>query len=141
MGTVAKKTEDVENEQQRSFTGSKNDQSEVGHKRLGCEANQVGAMMDAEKLNPSENMHAFTIQDTGGSEKTIDHGIGLITEMLQDANRVSRETAPASELILGLECGGSDAYSGISANPALGAAADLLVQGADKILETNGTEE
>jgi altronate hydrolase len=95
---------------------------------LGCEANQIGAMMEEEKLNPSETMHAFTIQDTGGTEKTIDHGIGLITEMLQDANRVSRETVPASELILGLECGGSDAYSGISANPALGAAADLLVR-------------
>ena len=95
---------------------------------LGCEANQIGAMMEAEQLNPSETLHAFTIQDTGGSEKTIEHGVGLVREMLQDANRVSRQTVSASELILGLECGGSDAYSGISANPALGAAADLLVQ-------------
>ncbi|MFP6771608.1 MAG: altronate dehydratase family protein [Alphaproteobacteria bacterium] len=95
---------------------------------LGCEANQIGAMMAAEKLNPSEKLHAFTIQDTGGTEKTVARGIGLIEDMLADANRVARETLPASELILAMECGGSDAYSGISANPGLGAAADLLVR-------------
>jgi len=95
---------------------------------LGCEANQIGAMMDAEKLNTSDKLHAFTIQDLGGTEKTVAMGVGLIKEMLADANRVARETIPASELILGMECGGSDAYSGISANPSLGAAADLLVR-------------
>jgi len=95
---------------------------------LGCEANQIGAMMDAEKLNPSDTLHAFTIQDTGGSGATVDKGIGLIRDMLPDANRASRTTVPASELTLALECGGSDAYSGISANPSLGAAADLLVR-------------
>ena len=95
---------------------------------LGCEANQIGAMMEAEKLNPSDNLHAFTIQDTGGTAATVERGIGLIREMLPDANRVARETIPASELILGMECGGSDAYSGISANPGLGAAADILVR-------------
>ena len=52
----------------------------------------------------------------------------MIKEMLPDANRVERKPVPASHLILGLECGGSDGYSGISANPALGAAADILVQ-------------
>ena len=95
---------------------------------LGCEANQIGALMEAEKLNPSELLHAFTIQDNGGTAKTVEKGIGLVKELLPDANRVKRETIPASELILALECGGSDAYSGITANPALGAAADLLVR-------------
>jgi altronate hydrolase len=95
---------------------------------LGCEANQIGALMEAEKLNPSEKLHAFTIQDTGGTAKTVDKGIGLVKELLADANRISRETVPASALTLALECGGSDAYSGITANPALGAAADLLVR-------------
>ena len=94
---------------------------------LGCEANQIGAMMDAEKLNPSEKLHAFTIQDSGGSAAAAERGEGLIRELLSDANRVERTTRPASDLILALECGGSDGYSGISANPALGAAADLLV--------------
>jgi altronate hydrolase len=72
-------------------------------------------------------LKAFTIQDTGGTRKTVQTGIDMIKEMLPDANRVVRETCSASHLTLGLECGGSDGYSGISANPALGAAADLLV--------------
>ena len=83
--------------------------------------------MDAEKLNPSEKLHAFTIQDSGGSAAAAERGEGLIRELLSDANRVDRTTRPVSDLILALECGGSDGYSGISANPALGAAADLLV--------------
>jgi len=95
---------------------------------LGCEANQIGAMMEAEKLNPSELLHAFTIQDNGGSAATVDKGIGLVRELLPEANKAGRQTVPASALTLALECGGSDAYSGISANPALGAAADLLVR-------------
>ena len=94
---------------------------------LGCEANQIGAMMDAEKLNPSETLHAFTIQDSGGSAAAAERGEGLVRELLADANRAARVERPASDLILALECGGSDGYSGISANPALGAAADLLV--------------
>ena len=94
---------------------------------LGCEANQIGAMMDAEKLNPSETLHAFTIQDSGGSAAAAERGEGLVRELLADANRAVRVERPASDLILALECGGSDGYSGISANPALGAAADLLV--------------
>jgi altronate hydrolase len=85
-------------------------------------------MMDVEKLNPSNKLHAFTIQDSGGSEASVDRGIGYIRELLPDANRIKREPRPASDLILALECGGSDGYSGISANPALGAAADLLIK-------------
>ena len=94
---------------------------------LGCEANQIGTMMDAEKLNPSETLHAFTIQDSGGSAAAAERGEGLVRELLADANRIERVERPASDLVLALECGGSDGYSGISANPALGAAADLLV--------------
>ena len=94
---------------------------------LGCEANQIGAMMDAEKLNPSETLHTFTIQDSGGSAAAAERGEGLVRELLADANRIERVERPASDLVMALECGGSDGYSGISANPALGAAADLLV--------------
>ena len=95
---------------------------------LGCESNQIGAMMDAEKLNPSNTLHAFTIQDCGGSSAAAKRGVGLVRELLPDANRCERVTRPASDLTLALECGGSDGYSGISANPALGVAADLLVR-------------
>ena len=94
---------------------------------LGCEANQINNLLAAQGLKRSDRLKAFTIQDTGGTRKTVEQGIGMIKEMLPDANRVKREAAPASHLKLGLECGGSDGYSGISANPALGAAADLLV--------------
>ena len=95
---------------------------------LGCESNQIGAMMDAEKLNPSSTLHAFTIQDCGGSSAAAKRGVGLVRELLADANRCERVTRPASDLTLALQCGGSDGYSGISANPALGIAADLLVR-------------
>ncbi len=70
----------------------------------------------------------INIQDCGGSMETIKRGIELVRAMLPEANKATRSTVPASKLILGLECGGSDGYSGVTANPALGAAADLLVR-------------
>jgi altronate hydrolase len=95
---------------------------------LGCEANQINFWLDAAKLKLSDKLQAFTIQEKGGTTRSVRDGIARIKELLPEANRVKREPAPASHLILGLECGGSDGYSGISANPALGAAADLLVR-------------
>ena len=68
------------------------------------------------------------MQDVGGTAKAIERGVTLVREMLPAANRVERTPVPASHLMLGLQCGGSDGYSGISANPALGAAVDLLVR-------------
>jgi altronate hydrolase len=73
-------------------------------------------------------MHAFTIQEKGGTMKAVREGIARIEAILPEANKVQREPVPASHLTLGLQCGGSDGYSGISANPALGAAVDLLVR-------------
>ncbi|HEX6318011.1 MAG TPA: UxaA family hydrolase, partial [Burkholderiales bacterium] len=95
---------------------------------LGCEANQINFWLDAAKLKLSDRLQAFTIQEKGGTTKSVRDGIARIRELLPQADRVKREPVPASHLILGLECGGSDGYSGISANPALGAAADLLVR-------------
>ncbi|MFM2083654.1 MAG: hypothetical protein RLY95_472, partial [Pseudomonadota bacterium] len=69
----------------------------------------------------------FNIQDTGGTTKTVAKGIALIEKMLPKANSIKREPCSASHITVGLQCGGSDGYSGISANPALGAAVDLLV--------------
>src|SRR6185503_10239553 len=68
------------------------------------------------------------IQDTGGTAKTIARGIAMIEEMLPPTNDVTRESVSASHIVVGLQCGGSDGYSGITANPALGAAVDLLVK-------------
>jgi altronate hydrolase len=95
---------------------------------LGCEANQINLWLDSAKLERSERLQAFTIQEKGGTTKAVRDGIARVQALLPEANRVRREPVPASELILGLECGGSDGYSGISANPALGAAADRLVR-------------
>ena len=95
---------------------------------LGCEANQINHLLAAQGLKRTDHLHAFTIQDKGGTRKAVEEGVARIRELLPEANRVRRETVPASHLVLGLQCGGSDGYSGISANPALGAAVDLLVR-------------
>jgi altronate hydrolase len=95
---------------------------------LGCEANQIRVWLDSAKLKSSEKLQTFTIQEKGGTSKAVRDGIARVKELLPEANKVERQAVPASHLILGLECGGSDGYSGISANPALGAAADLLVR-------------
>jgi altronate hydrolase len=95
---------------------------------LGCEANQISMLLAAQQLKRSDKLGAFTIQEKGGTRKAVESGIARVKEMLPEANKVKREPVPASHLILGLQCGGSDGYSGISANPALGAAVDLLVR-------------
>lgn len=102
---------------------------------LGCETNQISDLLATQGLKENVKLHTFTIQDTGGTVKTIQHGINRIREMLPSANAVQRQTVSASHLVVGLQCGGSDGYSGISANPVLGAAVDLLVrQGGTAIL-------
>ena len=105
---------------------------------LGCETNQIGGLMEQEGLRESGLLHTFNIQETGGTRKTVEHGIELVRAMLARADRVQRQPVPASLLTVGLQCGGSDGYSGISANPALGAAVDLLVRhGGSAILSTS----
>ena len=94
---------------------------------LGCESNQVSALLGAESLVESDRLRAMTIQETGGTRSTIQRGIELVRELLPAANAVQREPVPVSHITVGLQCGGSDGYSGITANPALGAAMDLLV--------------
>ena len=95
---------------------------------LGCEANQISALLGASGLEEGPLMRTFSIQDTGGTAKTVAYGVAQIEEMLPHANQVKRETVAASNIVVGLQCGGSDGYSGITANPALGAAVDLLVR-------------
>lgn len=95
---------------------------------LGCEVAQIDFMMEAQGLKHSPRLQSMTIQDSGGTRKTVERGIAQLKEMLPAANAMRRTTVPASHLTLCLQCGGSDGYSGITANPALGAAADLLVR-------------
>jgi altronate hydrolase len=110
---------------------------------LGCEVNQIGGLMTEQKL--AGRLRAMDIQEMGGTRKTTEAGIAFVREALADANRVTRETVPASELTVALQCGGSDGYSGVSANPALGAASDLLVRHGGTVIlsetpETYGAE-
>jgi len=95
---------------------------------LGCERNQLGELMDDEKMRAGPRLRTFVMQETGGTRKTIEAGVEAVCALLPEANRVVRETVPASHLTVGLQCGGSDGFSSITANPALGAAVDLLVR-------------
>ena len=95
---------------------------------LGCEANQMDALFFTQGLAEGPLLRSMTIQGEGGTPKTVQNGIAIIREMLPHANRATRQAVPASHIVVGLQCGGSDGYSGITANPALGAAADLLVR-------------
>ncbi len=95
---------------------------------LGCETNQISLIKKRYDLNEGPTFRSFSLQEIGGTRRSVDHAIALINEMLPAANAVKRTKLPLSGITLALECGGSDGYSGISANPALGHAADLLVQ-------------
>ncbi|MCS6765581.1 MAG: altronate dehydratase family protein [Candidatus Protistobacter heckmanni] len=95
---------------------------------LGCEANQIGDLLEDQGLAETSRFKTFNIQDSGGTAQTVARGVALLTGMLEEANEARRTEVPASALTVGLQCGGSDGYSGISANPALGAAVDLLLR-------------
>ncbi|MEL6683297.1 MAG: altronate dehydratase family protein [Pseudomonadota bacterium] len=102
---------------------------------LGCEVNQIDWLVEAYGLTPGPLFQSMNIQDVGGLEETIALGIKRVEEMLPHVNAFEREKAPASELMVALQCGGSDAWSGVTANPAVGYACDLLVaQGGTGVL-------
>lgn len=95
---------------------------------LGCEVNQIDFLLDAYNIQRGPLFHTMNIQTTGGLRKTIDAGVDIVRGMLPAADAAQRQICPASDLTLALQCGGSDGWSGITANPALGYAADLLVR-------------
>ena len=95
---------------------------------LGCEAFQIPVWMKTYGITENATFNSLTIQNAGGTRKAVAAGVEAIEAMLDEVNATQRSDAPASELILGLQCGGSDGYSGITANPALGVAVDMLVE-------------
>ncbi len=102
---------------------------------LGCEMNQIDWLLEAYGLKQGPLFHTMNIQNVAGLQRTIEAGIEKVRAMLPIANEVERTPCPASELKVALQCGGSDAWSGITANPALGYACDLLAaQGATGVL-------
>ncbi len=100
---------------------------------LGCETGTMGSLIDDQRLVQIRGHESplrppvLVMQDLGGTQNTIDAGMKLVAELMPRVNEARRVTCPASELILGTNCGGSDGSSGITANAALGVASDLLV--------------
>ncbi|MGY3533948.1 UxaA family hydrolase [Bradyrhizobium sp. USDA 4452] len=110
---------------------------------LGCEVNQMGGLIEEQRL--AGRLRNMDIQAMGGTKNTVEAAVSFVKEALRDASRIQREPVPASELKIALQCGGSDGYSGISANPALGAASDLVVRNGGTVIlsetpETYGAE-
>lgn len=113
---------------------------------LGCEQGTLGHLVQSQGLHqiqmPGQSSNAanqavpiLSIQDEGGTRKTVERGVAMVKQLLPQVNAAQRTTVPASNLILGTNCGGSDGYSGITANPVLGYASDLLVAcGATSVL-------
>lgn len=102
---------------------------------LGCEMNQIDWLLEAYGLKQSPTFQTMNIQNVAGLRRTVDLGIAKIKAMLPIANQATRTECPASALMVALQCGGSDAWSGVTANPALGHACDLLTaQGATGVL-------
>mgnify|MGYP001232098579 FL=1 len=95
---------------------------------LGCEVMQIADLVGKNRLQNEESFRYMTIQSEGGTSKTIERGMSTLTELLEYADQSKRQPSSVSKLTVGLQCGGSDGYSGITANPALGVASDILVQ-------------
>ena len=95
---------------------------------LGCERNQLKGLLAQEELEASPTLHTFIMQESGGTRKCIAAGVEAVRALLPEANKAKRQTVPASHLSVGLQCGGSDGFSSITANPALGAAVDILAR-------------
>ena len=107
---------------------------------LGCEVNQPDEMIEETGLDVGARPRVITIQEDGGYRKTVEAGIEAVRDLLPRANQARREPVPASELVVALQCGGSDAWSGVTANPALGLAGDLLVAQGGTIVLGETTE-
>ncbi|CAN5659786.1 altronate dehydratase family protein [soil metagenome] len=106
---------------------------------LGCEVNQPTDMIDATSMKDDAPL-VITIQQDGGFLKTVEQGIDAVKRILPEANRSTREPLPVSELMVALQCGGSDTWSGVTANPGLGKAADLLVKQGGTVVLGETTE-
>ena len=115
---------------------------------LGCETASMGYLLDDQKLvqiggaksSNGGRPHVLSMQDVGGTTKTIEAACKLVSDMLPRANDVRRTSVPLSQLILGTNCGGSDGNSGITANPALGVASDMIVAAGGTVILGETTE-
>jgi altronate hydrolase len=95
---------------------------------LGCERNNLSALFREECLEKGKLLKTLSLQEIGGTAEAIERGKDYVRQMLIEANEVQREPCSAEHIKVGLECGGSDGLSGLTANPALGRAMDILVR-------------
>jgi altronate hydrolase len=95
---------------------------------LGCERNNLDRFFEEQSLATGKMLKTVTMQQAGGTAAAIEEGKAQIRAMLAEANQVTREPCSAEHIVVGLQCGGSDGFSGLSANPALGKAVDILVR-------------
>ena len=110
---------------------------------MGCEKLQANQLMDGDQLTNGmeEEEWLFRLQDSStGFTGMVEEIMAMIETRLKVLDQRRRETVPASELVVGMQCGGSDAFSGITANPALGVAADLLVRAGATVMFSENTE-
>lgn len=106
---------------------------------LGCEVIQAKTIADGVRA-AGKPVEYFTIQEVGGTRKSVEKGVEIARRMVAEADRVKREPVPVSELTLGLQCGGSDAFSGLTANGAVGKCSDWLVEQGGTVILTENTE-
>lgn len=107
---------------------------------LGCESNNIDGFFQEAGLTEGPMLGRLVIQEEGGARKAVTRGIAMVEAMLPAADRCRRRSVPVSALKVALECGGSDSFSGASANPALGRAMDLLVKNGGTAVLTEPTE-
>ena len=95
---------------------------------VGCERNDMTEFMNFMDLKESDTLKVIILEKEGGTRKSVEKGVAYVKGFLPKANEAHREPVSVEHLILGLKCGGSDGFSGLSANPALGVAADILIR-------------
>ncbi|WP_340116698.1 altronate dehydratase family protein [Pelagibius sp. 7325] len=95
---------------------------------LGCERNNLARFFEEQALATGKTLKTVTMQQVGGTAAAIEEGKALVRDMLAEVDQVTREPCSAEHITVGLQCGGSDGFSGLSANPALGKAVDILVR-------------
>jgi altronate hydrolase len=126
---------------QRTLAGTVHHPNVAGYVvlSLGCEVNQPADMIDATEMGEDAPL-VITIQEDGGFAQTVEQGVEAVLQLLPLANHFERETVSASELVLALQCGGSDGWSGVTANPGLGKACDLIVRQGGTVVLGETTE-
>lgn len=108
---------------------------------LGCEVIQARSVVEKIKeTTPYKRVESLVIQECGGMQNTIKKGIEIVQKMLQEALQCEKSQGDFSDLILGTECGGSDSYSGLSANPVLGALSDFVIDEGGAVILAETTE-